>query len=142
MAGQKCRAYNVGFKLKISHFAEQSINSVAARHFTLNEKQVLEWRRKKKMKFHKCQKRWKLHVDTNSHFLNQKKNCPTRWKCLSKQVNWLIVTCIVTLYRGSEYDKRSNFLSVKLVNFVSSVGWCNHFMNWYRCACELVLKLF
>ena len=42
----KCSSYMANFKLQVIAFDKSSNNSMAAHHFSVNEKQVREWRKK------------------------------------------------------------------------------------------------
>ena len=46
MMSKKRNSYTANFRLLVIAFSESSNNSMAARHFSVNEKQVREWRKR------------------------------------------------------------------------------------------------
>lgn len=126
MPGQKRFAYNAAFKLEVVCFAEQHNNSVAARHFSINEKQVREWRKKKVelAQMPTCQK--------------AARGCPPMFPELENKLaegilesrhNGYIITRTNIRLKALSMSKNPQFTAQKPVDFVASLGWCNRFMK-------------
>lgn len=128
MVGQKRSSYNAEFKLKVIHFAEQSNNSVAARHFTLNEKQVREWR-KKKDEISKSPKLMKAARGHKPSFPALEEKLAD-WVQMSRQSGFNVTRKDIRIMALNMIED-PDLLPSKPTKFAASVGWCNRFMNRY-----------
>lgn len=138
MPGQKRTAYAAGFKLKVVAFAEQSNNSMAARHFTVNEKLVRDWRKKKgELSLMPITKKAARGGMAMFPALEEKL---AEWIIESRQ-SGLIVTRTKIRIRALNMSKDSAFQSLKPVDFVASSGWCNRFMNRHALCLRTRTKL-
>lgn len=122
MSQQRRTAYEAGFKLKVVAFALETNNSVAARRFSVNEKQVRMWRKNqaalKKMPKHK-----KAARGLSVAFPELERQLHD-W-VLSQRQNGFIVTRIMIRIQALKLKKQLKIPE----SFVASVGWCTRFMK-------------
>ncbi|BFZ08023.1 hypothetical protein BsWGS_11062 [Bradybaena similaris] len=138
MSQQKRTAYATGFKLKVIAFVEQSNNCMAARHFTMNEKQVREWR-KKRLELSLLPVGKKAARGRKALFPALEETL-AQWVMLSRQ-SGLIVTRTSIRIRALTMLKDPAFQSLKPVNFVASSGWCSRFMDRFDMCIRTRTKL-
>jgi transposase-like protein len=126
MSGQRRTAYEAGFKLKVVACALETNNSVAARQFSVNEKQVRMWR-KNQASLELMPKRKKAARGLSVAFpqLEQELN---QW-ILTLRQNGFIVSRTMIRIRALNLMKEPAFQPLKPKAFVASAGWCTRFMN-------------
>ena len=118
MSGQKRTSYTAGFKLDVIAFAEKSNNSMASRHFIVNEKQVREWRKKKEeLSLMPRSKRASRGRTASFPALEEKLS---EWIMESRQ-NRLIITRTNIRIRALSILKDPAFQKHKFGNFVASM---------------------
>ncbi|GIY69360.1 HTH CENPB-type domain-containing protein [Caerostris darwini] len=125
MSGKR-NSYTADFKLQVIAFAEKHNNIVAARHFSVNEKQVREWR-KKRLELEVIPKSKKASRGHRPmfHALEEKL---AAW-IQESRMNGFMVTRSAIRIMAMNMLKQSEFAQSNPVNFVASVGWCDRFMN-------------
>lgn len=119
--GPKRMKFEAGFKLKVVEYAEKNGNSVAGRHFGINEKNIRGWRKSveslKKLPKSKCAQRGKVCL----------------WPDLERQLfEWVveqrecgyIVTRNQIMLKAKKISKMEN-----IQNFKGNRGWCDRFMK-------------
>ena len=127
--------YDAGFKLKVVELALQTLNMNATHHYSVDEKQVYEWKKaecvlKEMPKKSKC---------------NQKN--PPKWPKLKEDVaKWvsknqqsgLFVTraqiCLFALNWAGQSEENSRY-------FKESNSWCTHFINQHNLVLQEKTKI-
>lgn len=99
---------------------------MAARHFSINEKQVREWR-KKRCELQNMPKSKKAARGRRPMFPALEEKL-ARW-IEESRISGLIITRTAIRIRALNLMKQPEFVQSKPANFVASVGWCNRFMN-------------
>lgn len=122
----KRSSYTANFKLQVVAFAEKSNNSVAARHFSINEKQVREWR-KNRSALSEMPKSKKAARGQRPRFHALEERLAA-W-ITDKRVNGLIITRTAIRIRALNLMKMPEFAQKAPKDFVASAGWCDRFMR-------------
>lgn len=125
MSGKR-RSYTANFKLQVIAFAETYNNSMAARHFSISEKLVRDWRKIRK-EIAEMPKGKKAARGRRPMFDALEKRL-VGW-IQESRMDGLIVTRTAIRIRALNLLKTPEFAQNKPSNFVASVGWCNRFMN-------------
>lgn len=137
MSGKR-NSYAANFKLQVIAFAESCNNSMAARHFSINEKQVREWR-KRKLEIAEMPKAKKAARGSRPMFYELERRL-VDW-IQESRMNGLIITRTAIRIRAVNLIKMPEFAENKPADFVASVGWCNRFMNRHNLCVRARTKL-
>ena len=131
-------SYTANFKLQVVAFAETTNNSIAARRFSVHEKQVTEWRKKQnalsempKAKKAACGRR-PMYPELEGKLAS--------WIEESRSEG-LIITRTAIRLRALKLIKTPEFAEKKPSDFVASVGWCTRFMSRQKLCVRARTKL-
>ena len=120
----KHNSYTANFKLQVIDFAESLNNSMAARHFTVNKKQIWEWR-KRQREIAETPKSKK--VDGRRLMFDALEKRLADWIQKSR-LNGHIVMRTAVQIRMFNLVKMPEFVVKEPADFAASIGWCNSFM--------------
>lgn len=120
--GQTRRSYEAIFKLKVIAFAEEHSNKAAEREFTVSEKVIRGWRKKK----------------TELQEMPRTKRAARYGTSPYKPLELELSEWVLNLRREGLSVTRTKALQLApnfdITDFKASAGWCTRFMNRYGLA--------